>query len=117
MKKSLIFLCSPGLLYILFSILDMAFGFQWFPFFKPFEQMNNALPFGYIIPTFLIPVLIYAILVAVVHLVICLIKKKDWFMYIGCLIPFASIVSGIVLSVVFIFVIGMFSIIFKGEFM
>ncbi len=117
MKKSLIFLCSPGLLYILFSILDMAFGFQWLPFFAPFEKINNALPFGYMIPTFLIPVLIYAIMVAVVHLIICLLKKKDWFMYIGCLIPFASVISGIILSVILIFVIGMFSIIFKGEYM
>ena len=111
------FLCSPGLLYILFSILDMAFGFQWISFFAPFEKINGTLPFGYILPTFTIPIFIYAILVAVIHLVSCLIKKKEKIFCIWCLIPFASIISGIIVFVILIFVFGMFSIVFKGEFM
>lgn len=117
MKKSLIFLLSPGLLYILFSILDYAFGFQMFSLFAPFVSINDTLPFGYILPSFFIPILIYAILIAVIHLIICIIKKQEKILCIWCLIPFASIISGIVASVFFLFVIGMFSIIFRGEYM
>ena len=90
MKKSLIFLLSPGLLYILFSILDYAFGFQMFSLFAPFVSINDTLPFGYILPSFFIPILIYAILIAVVHLIICIIKKQEKILCIWCLIPFAA---------------------------
>ena len=117
MKKSLIILCTSGIFYILFIILELAFGVETFSFLTPFESINDNLPFGYMLPSFFFPVLIYACVVSFIYLIYCIIKKTEPVHYLLYIIPFASIISGIIFSVFILFAVGMYSIIFKGEFM
>lgn len=101
MKKShIIFLLSPGILCVLLFAADAAFKFDAFDIAAAILVGGGA----------------YSALVASIHLVLCQLGKGGGYPILA-LLPFASLLGGIAVCFSLMFLIGMYSIIFKGEFM
>lgn len=114
-----ILLISPGIIYLLFFIIDYFFKFNIsdLDILTFFFEINDKLPFGYIVSPFFVPCLLYSIIIYILWITVFSENKKNKLNYLEGLVSFGSLFAGIVFSLFFIFVIGMYSIIVKGEYL
>lgn len=121
MKKVLqvSYIISPGILYIILFLIDFISkgNLVKIPILNFFEGINNKLPFGYLLNSFFIPCLIFSFLICIGWLLICKIKNFEKNKYFISLFSLLSFCASVIFSLLFIFIIGMYAILVKGEFM
>lgn len=111
--------CTPGILYLLFFIIDWATKFEFSAnrFFAFFAGVTALFPFGFVLESYFILCILCALLISIVYIVVCVIQKAPAVNYIFCLIPFGSVFAAIVFSLMIICAVGVYCAVFKGEFL
>ena len=82
-----------------------------------FMEMNDAAPFGVVLFPYFLPCFLLALVLTFACVVFCAVKKAKGVARLLRFVPFTSLVVGVFASLAVILVVGMYSIIFKGEFM